>query len=164
VATDETKRFWNSLLTAVDAEPRTETSIRGASGIYHSAVALGIDKSRKRLLMISAEHDARTAAMAQIDIQAILTGFQVLVARPIAVNLGEAAKSIREALGRSIFTLEDLKSLSTDKDAVGEAVKKHLDTVLTPLNFLGKIPLNILAQWMGNNILASPKVVKYSHG
>jgi hypothetical protein len=148
VGTEEHKRFWNNVLKAAEADPRTENSIRGASGIYHSALAFGVDEDRKRLLIISAEHDARTAAMAQIDIQAALNGVQVLVARPIAIDLSKVAQSISESLGRSVFTHEDITALSANSEAAGEAVKRHFDAVITPLNFLGQIPLNILAQWM----------------
>lgn len=150
MATDEQRRFWNNVLRAAEAEPRAECSIRGASGIYHSALALGIDEARKRLLVVSAEHDARTAAMAQIDIQATLDGIQVLVARPIAVDLSKVAKSISDSLGRSVFTQADLTGLSTNKDDFSEAVKRHLDAVIAPLAFLGKIPLNVLSQWMSS--------------
>jgi len=86
MATEEHKRFWDNVLKVAEADPRTEGSIRGASGIYHPAVALGVDESRKRLLIVSAEHDARTAAMAQIDIQSALDGVQVLVVRSACDN------------------------------------------------------------------------------
>jgi hypothetical protein len=148
--TEEHKRFWNNVLKAAEANPRTESSIRGASGIYHPAVALGIDESRKRLLIISAEHDARTAAMAQIDIQAALDGIQVLVARPIAVDLSVVARSISESLGRSVFTTEDLGALSVNNEALSETIRKHFDPALAPLAFLGQIPLNVLSQWMSS--------------
>jgi hypothetical protein len=150
MATEEHKRFWDNVLKAAEADPRTEGSIRGASGIYHPAVALGVDESRKRLLIVSAEHDARTAAMAQIDIQSALDGVQVLVVRPVAVDLSEVAKSISESLGRTVFTTEDLSALSAHSEALGEAIKKHLNAVLAPLAFLGKIPLNVLSQWMSS--------------
>src|ERR1039457_7632201 len=92
--------FWRSVLRSAEAEPREETGVRGASGIQYSAIALGVDESRRRLLVVSAEHDARTAAMAQVDIQSALDRYQVLVARPVAFDLPAFAKTIMLLTGR----------------------------------------------------------------
>jgi hypothetical protein len=146
-ATDDQKRFWNNILAAGEAEPRSASSIRGASGIQHAVIALGFDESRKRLLVISGEHDARTAAMAQIDVQSALDNVQVLVARPVALDLSPIAKSIAAITGRNVFTNEDLKGIS-DSSVINDVVAKHFDSALSPLHFLDRVPLNILAQWM----------------
>jgi len=97
-------RFWRNVLRAAEAEPKDATVIKGASGIEHSIVAVGLDESRRRLLVVSGEHDAHSAAMAQIDIQSALNNFQVLVARPIAVDLSVLAKGMVEMTGRTTFS------------------------------------------------------------
>jgi hypothetical protein len=145
---EEEKRFWPNLLRAAEAEPRPAMSIRGASGIQHPMVAVGVDEQRRRLLVISGEHDARTAAMAQVDIQAALRDLQVVVARPVALDFTLFAKTLVSMLGRDTFSTEELAKLKDNSDKITEAVADVLKPVLAPLETIGKIPLNALAQWM----------------
>lgn len=140
--------FWQNVLRATEAEPKNESVIRGASGIHHSVVALGVDESRRRLLIVSGEHDARTAAMAQIDIQASLDKFQVLVARPVAFDLPAVAKTIAALSGRTRFLLEDISKFDAKSGTFRTIIQEHFGEVLAPLDFLGRIPFNTLAQWM----------------
>jgi hypothetical protein len=67
--------------------------------LEHPVIAAGVDDSRRRLLLVSGEHDARSAAIAQLDIQRVLESVQVVVIRPIAINLGPIAKQIVGFLG-----------------------------------------------------------------
>jgi len=144
------KLFWTNLLKAAEAEPREASSIRGASGIQHQVVALGFDEDRRRLLVISGEHDARTAAMAQVDIEAALENTQVLVARPIALDLTGIAKALVGLLGRDKVTQDDIAAIPSNSDAIAGAIKERLDPALAPLRFISNIPLNVLAQWMNS--------------
>jgi hypothetical protein len=142
--------FWTNLLKAGEADPRPASSIRGASGIQHPVVALGFDEDRRRLLIVSGEHDARTAAMAQIDIEAALENTQVLVVRPIALDFTNLARVLVGMLGRDTITQDDIASLKPDTDAFSGAVSRQLDSVFAPMNFISNIPLNVLAQWMNS--------------
>jgi hypothetical protein len=145
---DNNKPFWDNLLKAVEAEPQEKTAIRGASGIVHSAVAIGLDSPRRRLLVISAEHDARTAALAQIDIQAALNDTQVLVARPLAVDFSIVAKNLLRLLGRDQITSEDIAKLQPKAEGFQDVAKPLLGQSLAALEFIEKVPLPAAAQWM----------------
>ena len=92
--------FWKSIIRAAEAEPRDVESLRGASGFSHPVVALGTDESRRRVIIVSGEGDARSAAMAQGDIQRTMSSVKVLMVRPVAVNLGYTAKVLVERIGR----------------------------------------------------------------
>jgi hypothetical protein len=144
------KLFWTNVLKAAEAELKPASSIRGASGIQHPVIALGFDKDRRRLLIVSGEHDARTAAMAQIDIEAALENIQVLVARPIALDFTGLAKTLVGLLGRDTLTQDDIASLQPNADTFAGAIKEHLGPVFAPLDFIPNIPLNVLAQWMNS--------------
>ena len=140
------RAFWRSILRSAESDPRDETCIRGASGIEYSAVALGLDESRRRLLVVSAEHDARTAAMAQVDIQSAVATYQVLVARPVVFDLPACARIIRSLTGRTVFSDEDLRKLDTKSDDFKTLAKDKFEKVFGHLDFLSQIPLNITAQ------------------
>jgi hypothetical protein len=140
--------FWRSVLRSAEAEPREETGVRGASGIQYSAIALGVDESRRRLLVVSAEHDARTAAMAQVDIQSALDRYQVLVARPVAFDLPALAKTIMLLTGRTVFTLDELRRLDTKSEDFSTVLKNNFGKIFAPLDFIARIPLNTVSQWM----------------
>jgi hypothetical protein len=68
----------------VGAEPRSVGSIKGASGIDHPILAAAVDDARRRLIVVSADPDCRTAALARADMQSALKNVQVLTIRPIA--------------------------------------------------------------------------------
>jgi hypothetical protein len=142
--------FWTNVLRAAEAEPKAARSIRGASGIQHPIVALGFDEDRRRLLMVSGEHDVRTAAMAQVDVQAALENTQVLVARPIALNFTSLAKMVVSMLGKETITSDDITGLASKPGDFSDAIKEALGPSLAPLDFISSIPLNVLAQWMNS--------------
>lgn len=88
--------FWNNLIRAVEAEPHDIKNIRGLSGIDHPIIAAGLDDVRRRLIVISLEHDARSAALAQADIQAALGSLQIVMARPVLMNTATQLKKLPE--------------------------------------------------------------------
>jgi hypothetical protein len=140
--------FWQNFLNAVEATPQPQKTIRGASGIVHSFVEVGVDEDRRRIVLISGEHDARTAALTQVDIQAALEKTRVLVARPLALNLSQLAQSLMLLLGRSAITSQDFANLPTNNEAVNAVIETVLKPSLAPLDFVSKIPLNAVAQFM----------------
>ena len=91
--------FWTNMLRALETEPRKADFVRGVSGLEHPIIAAGVDDARRRLLLVSGEHDARSAAIAQLDIQRVLESVQVVVMRPIAINLAPLAKQVVDFLG-----------------------------------------------------------------
>lgn len=113
MATEEQRAaFWRTLLRSVEVEPRPASSIRGASGFSHPVVSVGVDEDRRRVVIISGESDARSAALAHGDIQAAMPSLKVMMARPVPLNLGEAARIFTELLGRVSFGQRELDWLS----------------------------------------------------
>jgi hypothetical protein len=108
---DGSKLLWRSFIRAVGAEIREAEFIRGASGIHHPTLAVGVDDEKNRVIIISAEHDARAAAMAHADIQSALKSVRVVVARPIAINLANASRALTTAFGNSALGLSDLEKI-----------------------------------------------------
>lgn len=141
----EAKIIWQKVIEAVEAEPRDATFIKGASGISHPTVAVGVDEGKKRLILISGESDARAAALAQADIQAALRSYHVLVARPLAVNLAPAAQMVKALSGRSSFSLKDLP-----KEGNQEALSE----------FIGPVIGNIIAASSVASTRAMPQIIQ----
>ena len=86
------KHFWQNLIGAADATPLNFTRLRGASGLQHSVVAAGVDRPRRRLVVVCKEVDPRAATLVQADLQAVSTEHKVIAARPILVSLGAAVQ------------------------------------------------------------------------
>jgi hypothetical protein len=124
------KHFWPSLLRAAESEPRDIKEITGASGIRHQVIAAGFDDRRKRLLVVSAEQDARSAALAQADIGAVMPGFKVVLARPIVVDLPGLAQQITNMAGRSVFGARDVPTgAASDQKAMQRAMEPYLQAI-----------------------------------
>lgn len=152
MATNEQKaEFWRTLLRAVEVEPRSAVSIRGASGFSHPVVSVGVDEARKRVVIISGESDARSAALAHGDIQAAMPSLRVMMTRPVAVNLGEAARILSEVLGRVSFGQKELEWLgdSQDKKEQIEQFAKQITERIkgSTIAALSIASLNLLAVW-----------------
>jgi len=86
--------IWKSFCTALGAEYREHKEIQGSSGLVHPVQAIAVDELKKRLIIVSAEYNPRIAALMRVDIQATLPETKVLVARPIAVDLAHAARTL----------------------------------------------------------------------
>src|SRR5689334_7994058 len=104
------EKIWHPVLRAVDTDPRDVAGIRGASGLEHPVAAVGVDDEKRRIVVITAEPDARSAAMAQADIQSALQSVKVVVARPVAVNLADLAQDVRTSLGEDQLSLDQFQS------------------------------------------------------
>ena len=66
--------------------------------------------------MISGESDARSAALAQGDIQAAMPSVKVVMARPLAINLGQLAKVISEVLDKTKIGTQELKWMTENEE------------------------------------------------
>jgi hypothetical protein len=145
---DENRDFWGNFLRAVETEPRPVPHIVGASGIEHSLLALGVDDVRKRLVLISGDHDARASAMMQTDVQSTMPGTHVVVARPIAIGLPTIAQRIIEITGTSKISMSIFQNASTQ-----EEMQAYLGTLLNRVlpsevifKLFNMVPLDILSQ------------------
>jgi len=135
VTTDNVSKseFWRTFLRAVETEPRIATTMQGASGLVHPVTAVGVDEQRRRVVIISAESDARSAAMAHADIQVALPSMRVVMARPIPVNLGDIAKAISEVVGSVTLGPDQWRSLqarfpSAQEETAGKRIGEFLAT------------------------------------
>lgn len=125
----ERPEFWNGVLRAVGAEPRSATEVGGASGVRHSALAIGVDEAEKRIVVVSAEGDARSAALAQADIQSALADYKVIVARPMIVSAGQIGAAIAESVGTQMLSMRSLGMLSNLDVTQGVLDRKQFETV-----------------------------------
>src|SRR6185312_2053509 len=121
---DKAKISWNSFIASLGLEPRECTVVRGASGLDHNVLALGVDDKNKRLLLISEDPNPRIAALTQIDIKMTLPDTSVLVARPIILDLGVIARQIASLSGFSSIKFEDIKAWSKAFSALSEDERK----------------------------------------
>lgn len=145
----ESSLFWDNIMRAAEADPRRVSTLRGASGFSHPVVAIGVDEPRRRLVIVSGEGDARSAAMAQGDIQAVMPSVRIVMVRPVAVNLGFAAKLISDVLGRIEFGQKELDWLTQHQEDLQERIKalpdeigENLKRILVPS--FSAVPLSIL--------------------
>jgi hypothetical protein len=100
--------FWNGVLRAIGTDPRSAREIGGASGVRHSALGVGVDETEKRIVIVSASGDARSAALAQADIQSAISDYKVIVARPTVVSAAQVATAVASAVGTSTLSLRSL--------------------------------------------------------
>ena len=121
--TKETSEFWQNILLAAETEPKKVSSILGASGYSHPVVALGVDEKRRRVVMISGESDARSAALAQGDVQAAMPSVKVVMARPLAVNLSSIAKVLSTMLGNSKISEKEIDWIGKNQEEFNEKAK-----------------------------------------
>lgn len=124
---EERAAFWTSFIRALEAEPRNAQPLRGASGLLHPVVALGVDETRRRILIVSGDPDGRSAALAQADLQAAYPDQKVILARPIIVNLAKVAEGIVGLLGKTSIGPEDLKRLAGSKKPRKKVINQKLE-------------------------------------
>lgn len=129
---DKHSQFWRTFLIAVDTEPRGPQEIEGASGLKHRVLEVGIDDPSQRLVVISAESDPRTAAMAHTDIQAALPGIKVVTVRPIAFDLSHIAKLLELGFGKSEFTHLDVVQYN-EKNKEPKKVQENHEPFIKPM-------------------------------
>lgn len=81
----QTTAFWNGFIRALEAEPHEAKFIQGASGIQHPLLAVGLDRSRRRLIVVFDEENFQTGAFRQADIQSAFRAIEVIGALPSPV-------------------------------------------------------------------------------
>jgi hypothetical protein len=115
---------WDTLLKSVETEPLEVASLKGASGLNHPILRAGIDEARRRLVVISGESDARSAALAQADIQAEMRGARVVLARAAPINLGVVAEQFARIVGGNVLTREHVAALAEAQKSGDEVSQK----------------------------------------
>jgi hypothetical protein len=127
--------FWPGVLRAAGVEPRAASDIGGASGVRHGVIAVGVNEIEKRLVIVSAESDARGVALAQADIQSAMPEYKVIAVRPVMVSASQFASAISQSMGGgriSLRSLFDLQSVPEHErfetyDKYFSGVFKHID-------------------------------------
>jgi hypothetical protein len=99
--------FWENFLRAAEVQPQQVNIIQGISGIEHSVLAAGVDPPRRRLIVVSAEADARTAALMQSDLQSAFRGVQVMLARGVIPDGERDASEQDRRMGLCAVPFED---------------------------------------------------------
>jgi hypothetical protein len=129
----EDRAFWDGVIRAAGAEPREARLIRGISGLEHPVAGVGVDEDGRRLVVISTAPEARSAAMAQADIQATMQNVQVVVARPVVVDMAAFAKELGAALGRPEIGSEDFARIPTTRDGLTpEEINQQMQERMRP--------------------------------
>lgn len=129
-------RLWRIFLQALGAEAREHLAVTGASGIEHPVQAIGVDDKHKRVIVVSAEHDARVAALMQGDVQATMPDTKVLVARPIAVDLPAMARRMFGQMENARISWPEIEASIKEFERV-DGVKK--DQLLNNSSFMQAI-------------------------
>lgn len=113
---------WPAFCRALGTEFRSANEIHGQSGLIHPIAGLGIDEKDNRMIVISADHNPRVAAMMRMDVQASLPDMRVLVARPLTLDIPfMLRRSFYDESGLSISRIfQFVESLSKDS-------KKQID-------------------------------------
>lgn len=127
---EQKERFWQSFLKASEVEPRSASHIKGASGLNHPVAAVGVDDARHRIVIVSRDAHPKAAALAQVDIQAANPGYQVVLARPVPINLGRLASAVAAFLGSDALNVGDAQRLS--EAAKPEGPLHHILAALGP--------------------------------
>jgi hypothetical protein len=141
----EEKIFWNTFLRSVQTEPRDVPSIRGISGLEQPTLGFRVDDKRQRVVIISADHDARAAALMQADVQSTIPDASVVVARPALISLPSIADAIIKMIGSASIRLDDFSELFNSKEALEAALKPLLDPIAKAA---AVAPLNAVTQMM----------------
>src|SRR5205085_6318312 len=92
--------------------------------------ALGLDKSRQRLIIISNEENAQPASFVQADLQTVFKAIQVLVVRSFSSDT-EASEQDRQAGICSVtldrFAHDEIALIQngTDLETITEVLRRH---------------------------------------
>lgn len=104
--------FWKNIIRAVEANPLEVDTIQGSSGISHSIIAAGVDPARRRLIIISPEQNAASAALIQADLQSTFKGIQVVMLRraaPVSSKLSSSTSLLNEKEWRADLKESDIE-------------------------------------------------------
>ena len=124
--------FWNGFFASLECEIKKVKEIQGASGIRHKILSLGVDEKQKRIIIVQDEQDARILSMVQADVQAKIKDYNILMVRPVSINLSNAFNSAALLLGTYKLTQGDLENFSKKGEPVVivEENKKKIESVI----------------------------------
>lgn len=146
--------FWDSFVRAVGATPHEVRHIQGASGIRHPVVAAGIDSGQRRLVIISFEPDARSAALMQADIQSVLKSIQIIVARPVTLSLHHFSKFMSAHQKGTVDAENRSQADNSGSDSIDDVSRGSVDDLLDTFvswmqqqTSLSMMPPDLIDEW-----------------
>lgn len=143
---DINHNFWNNILLAVETVPTEQRTIVGRSGLSHHVLAMGVDTDRNRIVIVSADPDARTAVLAREDIQAKYPDQKVVLTRPLPFTLSPLAEILCQSIGSQAISLAEITArLPEQKELDGEirkSISPHIDALIGSVT---KVPVNFVA-------------------
>lgn len=116
----EEKNLWRSFSNALGAEYQAVDAVRGHSGINHQIQALAVDEVHSRLIVVSSEPNSRIAALVQGDVQSAYPEKNVLLVRPIVIDLSAIAKKVFQSIEFAELGPVELEALGTYLKALQE--------------------------------------------
>jgi hypothetical protein len=128
----ELKAFWDSFIRAVEAEPHEVERVQGASGLYHQITALGLDKSRHRLIVVTGEDGTRASILVQADLQSAFKSVQVITVRAVESSASDDSALEDRKAGLCSVQLTDfspdeieLFSSGLGLEAIRDVLRRH---------------------------------------
>lgn len=141
--------FWSTISRVVQADPREHRKLIGASGVEHSVQSIAIDEERKRLIVVAAEADPRSAAMMQLDLSVANPGLQIILVRPTLFDIPTIARRVATVFNvANLRVAEVVQQIETAKKQGGTAAAQaKLNDIFLPLLDVTKsVPLPATAQ------------------
>lgn len=127
--------FWKGFFEALDLEIKNVDDLQGSSGIRHKVLCAGVDEKLKRIVIVQDEQDARILSMVQADVQARIKDYNILMVRPISINLSTAFQGMGLLMGANKFTKQDFADLS-GTNGTEEKAKEGKEKLENLLNFV----------------------------
>lgn len=143
------KNFWHGFYKTLNCEYKDISEIKGLSGIVHQVNSMGINHDEKRIIISQNEQDARILAMAQTDISGRLKNYNVLMVRPVPINLSKTFTHISLLLGSNIMSLKNLsKGENNSKEQIVSKNKEQIESIfkgISPqIEIIQKTSLNLV--------------------
>jgi len=143
--------FWKGFFEALNTEFKQISELQGISGIKHQIIGIGIDREKKRIIIAQNEQDPRILAMAQSDIQATIKDYNILMVRPVPINLSQTFLHLSNFLGTFNFMDKDLINISNsvEKDEYGNIKSisndlPFLQSLIPQINTIQKTGLSLV--------------------
>jgi hypothetical protein len=125
--------FWRPLLLGLGTRPTGTQMLRGATGIDHRVIDVGIDAERRRLVVLNDAPDPMVAAFIQSDLQQGYPEQKVIVTRTSLVDIDSSMREMVTKNGLSSLRLKDLMQMVQSKQISKENSEQFLGTFLQHL-------------------------------
>lgn len=127
--------FWEGFYKALNAEYKDVKELKGISGITHRINSMGINHDEKKIIIAQNEQDARILAMAQADIQARMKGYNILMVRPVPINLSRVFTHLSLLMGKNVMSLKELSAKGDESEEnIESKYKSNIEKVVNDIN------------------------------